>query len=106
MHPVAHVALKLIVMRRLVGICVVAFGLPVGDAQIHGSPSDLIVAAVFVTLKTEVHLVAGLFQRLLVVAAEVGDGVVDLLIEAVIVTVCAGNIAGGVSACEDFGRGH
>ena len=92
MNPVAQIAFQLAVMRGLVWIGALAFCLRIGDPQIHRAPRDLIVAAVFMTAKTEIHPIIRLFQRLLIFASEIGHRVLQLMINVVIVAVGTSNV--------------
>ena len=103
MHTVTQIAFEIGVVWRCMRVGAVAFGLAVGDAQVHCAPSDLIVAAVFMALEAHVHAVGLLWERFLVLIAQVGDCIADLVIQIIVVAVGAGDVAHGMSTAEQIG---
>ena len=70
-------------------VCDVTPCLRIRDAEIRRPPGNLVITAMFVTLKTGVHGVLGTHEWLLVVILQISNRFVDLLLKTNLMTIHA-----------------
>ncbi len=87
MHLMATVAFKIGEMRWLMWVGIVPTCLRIGHAEVCRSPGDLVITAMLMALEAAIHAIAFAHERLLVVLAQIANGLDKLLIQVELVAV-------------------